>query len=265
MFKLCVLLTVFSSFVMAGETQVPLALIKQYEAKFKVKYKDFSNKRKAQLYLHAASEMLDRENLLGANYLATQAFPLGEKEEKLHACIIESETRFRTNNGKFEGKCIDTFTINDSEKFPILYADILRLKLLRGNEMAKKVLTKPERLFLIAQGFDATISAHNAKIHLKNRNFSESLKLMDKLGSPDMMVIDKVARDMVAWLAGDRKEFSCSADLREYGAHYTEALEVCGELHKMGKVDKAIVRKFAKSLGTEDYQVHMIINEFLKI
>jgi hypothetical protein len=263
-FKLFVL-TVFSSLVMAGETDVPLALIKQYEAKLKTKYQDFSDKKKSQLYLHAASEMLERHNLEGAHYLASQAFSLGGKEEKLHSCIIQTETSFRLNNGILKGECLDSFTFQDSKNYPVLYTDILRLKLLRSDQLSKKTLSKQDLVFLLTEGYESTLSAHDAKVYLKNRNFNESLKLMDKIGGSDMMLIDKVARDMVAWLAGDRKDFTCSAELKEYGAHYTEALEVCSELHKMGKIDKSIVQKFAKSLEQDDFQVQMIIKEFLKI
>lgn len=264
MFKL-LLLTVFSTLAMAGEVEIPLALIKQYEAKLKVKYQDFSDQKKSQLYLHAASLMLEKHNMEGARYLAEQAFPLGSLEEKLHSCIIQSETSFRIDQGAIKGNCLNSFKFEDSEKYPILYADILRLRLLRSDELSKKVLKGPERAFLITEGQEATLNAHDAKIHLKNRNFSESLKLIDKISSSEMMLIDKVARDMVAWLSGERKAFACSDDLKEYGAHYTEALAVCGELHKMGKVDKSVVQKFAKSLSPEDFQVQLIIQEFLKL
>jgi len=263
-FKL-LLLTVFSSLTMAGEIKVPLALIKKYEAKYKEKYSDFSNKRKSQLYLHAASEFIDRKNWEGAHYLAEQAYELGETEEKLHSCIIQGETSYRINNGKIDESCLGEFKLSISEKYPILFTDILRLRLIKSNKLSTKVLTGPERVFVISEGMEEILNTHDANIHLANRNFVESLKLIDQHVTPDMMLIDKVARDMVAWLTGERKEFSCSKELKEYGAHYTEALEVCGELHKMGKLNKAIIEKFAKSLSPEDFQVQLIIKEFLKL
>lgn len=262
MFKLLIL-TIYSTFAISGEVEIPITLIKQYEVKLNLKYKNFSNQKKSQLYLHAASLMLEKQSLKGALYLAKQAFPLGNLEEKLHSCIIQSEASFRIDNELINESCLDSFKFEDSKKYPILYSDILRLRLLRSDQISKNVLKAAERVFLITEGLEKILSIHDTKIHLKNRNFSEALQLIDKNSPPNMMVIDKVARDMIAWLSGERKDFACSDDLKEYGAHYTEALSVCGELHKIGKVDKSVVEKFAKTLNQEDSLVQMTIQEFL--